>query len=63
MTKTNVFTPPLDIQRSKLVEIVVANSRFGSTCKSMVFVTIVRNNCFTIDEWEGNIMHVRTLMQ
>jgi hypothetical protein len=58
-----VFTPPLDIQRSKLVEIGVANSRFGSTCKSMVFVTIVRNICSTKDEWEGNIMHVRTLMQ
>jgi hypothetical protein len=42
---------------------VVANSRFGSTCKSMVFVTIVRNTCSTKDEWEGNIVCVRTLMQ
>jgi hypothetical protein len=63
MTKTNVFTPPLDIQKSKLVEIVVANSRFGSTCKSMVFVTIIRNTCSTRDEWEGDIMCVRTLIQ
>jgi hypothetical protein len=63
MTKTNVFTPPLDIQRSKLIELVVANSRFGSTCKSMVFMTLVRNTCSIGDEWEGNIVRVRTLMQ
>jgi len=63
MTKTNVSTPPLDIQRSKLVKIVVAYSKFGSTCKSMVFVIIVRNTYSTRDEWERNIVHVKTLMQ
>jgi hypothetical protein len=31
MTNTNVFTPPLDIQRSKLIAIVIVDSKFGIT--------------------------------
>jgi hypothetical protein len=31
MTKTNVSTPPMDIQRSKLIAIVVVDYKFGNT--------------------------------
>jgi hypothetical protein len=41
MTNTNVFTPPFDIQISKLVETMVVISRLGITYKSMVFWTIL----------------------
>lgn len=55
MTNSNVSTPFLDIQRSKLQETIVANSRCGNTCKFMVFATIVGRTCSTRDEWEGKI--------
>jgi hypothetical protein len=35
--------PPLGIQRSKLVNIVVVVERFQNTCKFIVFVTIAKN--------------------
>jgi hypothetical protein len=47
MTKTNVLMSPFDIQRSKLLKVIVINSKCGSTYNSMVFVTIARNTCST----------------
>ncbi len=41
ITMAKVFTPPLDIQRLKLVETVATNARFRNTCKFKVFFTIV----------------------
>jgi hypothetical protein len=35
--------PPLGIQRSKLLDIVVVVERFRNTCKFIVFVTIAKN--------------------
>jgi len=37
----NVFTPPFDIHRSKLVNIVIVNARIGNMCKFVIFGTIV----------------------
>jgi hypothetical protein len=45
----NVSTPYLEIQRSKLQETIVVDSKFGNTCKFMVFVIVVRRNCSTKD--------------
>jgi hypothetical protein len=36
-----VFTPPSDIHRSKLVNIVVIDARISNMCKFVVFGTIV----------------------
>ncbi len=36
-----MFTPPLDIHISKLVNIVVVDVRIGNMCKFVVFGTIV----------------------
>jgi hypothetical protein len=49
-----VSTLPFNIQRSKLVEIMVVDARFGSTCKSKVFFTIVGNTSSTNTIWERN---------
>jgi hypothetical protein len=35
-----VFTPPLDIHRSRLVNIVVVDAKIGNMCKFVVFGTI-----------------------
>jgi hypothetical protein len=47
MMKANVLMLPFDIQRSKLLKVVITNSKCGSTCHSMVFMTIARNTCCT----------------
>jgi hypothetical protein len=44
----------LDIQRSKLVKIMVVDARFGSTCKSKVLFTIVGSTSSTSIVYEGN---------
>jgi hypothetical protein len=37
-----VFAPPLNIHRSKLVNIVVVDAKIGNMCKFVVFGTIAR---------------------
>ncbi len=56
MTNANVFTSPLNIQISKLQEIIITNAKFGNMCKFMVFVTILGIFFSTRDEWKGNTM-------
>ncbi len=53
MTNTNVFTPPFDIQISKLVKTMVVISRLGNRCKSMVFWTSLGNTFSTKIEEDG----------
>jgi len=53
MTNTNVFTPPFDIQISKLVKTMVVMSRLSNTCKSMMFWTILSNIFSTKIEQDG----------
>jgi hypothetical protein len=48
-------TPPLDIQRSKLVKIMVIVLRLGNTCEFMVFWIISRNTCSKRFEREGKL--------
>jgi hypothetical protein len=43
ITKIKMSTPPQDIHRSKLVDIIVIDARFDITCWSMVFLTMVGN--------------------
>jgi hypothetical protein len=45
----NVSTPSLDIQRSKLQETIVGDSKFGDPWRFMVFMIVVRRNCSTKD--------------
>jgi hypothetical protein len=42
-----VSMPPLDIQRLKLANIIVASPSPNNKCNYMVFVTIVSNNLST----------------
>jgi hypothetical protein len=49
-----VSTSSLNIHISKLVKIVVANARFGNTCKFKVLFTIAGNNSSTRLVCEGN---------
>jgi hypothetical protein len=51
-----VFTPPLNIQISKLQETIITNAKFGNMCKFMVFITILGRTFSTRDEWKGNTM-------
>jgi hypothetical protein len=43
ITKAKVFTLLQDIHRSKLIDITIVDARFGKTCWSMVFLTMVSN--------------------
>jgi hypothetical protein len=48
-----VYTPPLNIQISKLAKTMVINAKFGSTCKSKFFIVIGSTSSNSII-WEGN---------
>jgi hypothetical protein len=46
--------PPLDIQRSKLVDTIVTSTRCNNTLNFMFFIIIVGNTSFTKAKREGN---------
>jgi hypothetical protein len=48
-------TPPMDIKISKFAQTMVAISKLGNTCKSMVFWTILGSTCCTRFEQEGKL--------
>jgi hypothetical protein len=50
ITKIRMFTPPQDIHRSKLVDVIVVDARFDITCWSMVFLNMVGNISFTRED-------------
>jgi hypothetical protein len=50
ITKANVSTLLQDIHRSKLVDITIVDARFGKTCWSMVFLTMVSNTSPTKED-------------
>jgi hypothetical protein len=54
ITKIRMFTPPQDIHRSKLVDVIVVDAKFDITCWSMVFLNMVGNISFTREDREIN---------
>ncbi len=56
VTRAKMSTPSLNIQRSKLMEIIVTNVRFGNTCKffCFFFFPIARSTSSTSTVQEGN---------
>lgn len=54
ITKIRMSTPPQDIHRSKLVDVIVVDARFDITCWSMVFLNMVGNISSPREDQERN---------
>jgi hypothetical protein len=54
ITKIRMSTPPQDIHRSKLVDVIIVDARFDITCWFMVFFNMVGNISSTREDRERN---------